>query len=240
MKSALKIALVGDYDETITAHSCIPKALSLSAESLNAAVQPVWVPTTEIKKLSQSDRSEFDGIWCVPGSPYQDRAAVLELIRYARTSATPYLGTCGGYQHAILEFAINELGYKDADLEEENPKASMPLISALSCRLTDESRKISISKDSKLHLFLEQSELSEEYRCGFGMNPRYKSLFDQSSLRFVAFNEEKIPQAFEVTSHPFFIGTAFQPERSARRDVAHPLVSAFVRAMHLASLNEKS
>lgn len=227
----LKVALVGDYDLAITSHRCIPKALQISAENLNVQVEPIWLGTSEFDKYGSDWIADFDGVWCVPGSPYKNRLAAIEAIRLARTNNVPYLGTCGGYQHAILEFAINRLGYKDADLQEENPTASMPLISALSCRLTDEKRAIRILPSSKLSTAIGKSSLEEEYRCGFGMNPNYAHLFKESDLQFVAFNEEQIPQAFELTNHPFFVGTAFQPERSSRDGINHPLISTFVSKM---------
>lgn len=230
MKSIIKVALVGDFDATITAHNCIPEALKISANIQAITAHAIWISTTDLKNLGEKI-SEFDGVWCVPGSPYKNRAAVLDLIKHARTTGIPYLGTCGGYQHAILEYAQNVLGYTHAELEEENPTANMPLISALSCRLVDEDQKITIEKNSKLHSILESNEIYEEYRCGFGMNPKYMSIFNESSLKFVASNEEKIPQAFELNSHPFFIGTAFQPERSSRQGLNHPLIAAFIQAM---------
>lgn len=230
MKRAVNVGLIGDYDDTITAHQCIPAALKVSADLLGLSVKSEWLPTNRLHELAVSQRDSFNAFWCVPGSPYRDRKAVLDLIRHARTSNIPYLGTCGGYQHAVLEFAIHHLGLKAATLEEEDPKGEMLLISALPCRLVDEQRKISILKNSKLGEILGATEISEEYRCGFGMNPRYSHHFDKGPLSFVAFNEENIPQAFELSGHRFFMGTAFQPERSSRAGKSHPLVEAFLRA----------
>lgn len=230
MKTAVKVGLIGDYDASITAHQCIPAALKISADSLGVTVNPVWLPTEKLHELTESQKDDFDAFWCVPGSPYKDRRAVLGLIRHIRTHDVPYLGTCGGYQHAILEFAIHSLGLTAATLEEEDPQGEMLLISALPCRLVDEKRKISVLKDSKLREVLGTDEISEEYRCGFGMNPRYSHHFNQSPLRYVAFNEENIPQAFELSNHRFFVGTAFQPERSSRTEKSHPLIQAFLQA----------
>jgi CTP synthase (UTP-ammonia lyase) len=230
MKKIVKIGLIGDYNTNILAHSCIPKALKIAASTFGVSVNIEWLPTDNINSLNQNEINKLDGLWCIPGSPYKDRSAVLEMIYSVRTSSIPFLGTCGGYQHAILEFAINELGLISASHEEENPNEKMLLISALPCRLTDEKRRISILKNSKLNSVMGANEIIEEYRCGFGMNSEYSYLFKNSSLKFVAFNEENSPQAVELTNHPFFIGTAFQPERSALINVPHPLVCAFLQA----------
>lgn len=222
-----KIALVGDYDASKTAHACAPTALKLAAAVLHVDIDAVWLETS---LLDETQIDEFSGIWCLPGSPYKNREGVLSLIRTARISKIPFLGTCGGCQHAVLEYAINELKIQNAGLEEEEPGVEVPVISALACRLTDESQKIKLVTDSKLWRAYEQTEISEEYFCGFGINPQYLPLFAKSSLRFVGFNDEMIPQAFELENHPFFVGTAFQPERSAREGKVHPLIAAFVRA----------
>ena len=70
----------------------------------------------------------------------------------------------------------------------------------------------------------------EKYNCGYGMNQRFAYLFEGAPFRFVAFNENDVPQAFELKEHLFFIGTAFQPERSALDGREHALVSSFLSA----------
>lgn len=227
MSTKLKISVLGDYDKSIISHQFIPKAIHLAASALSIEVDTVWIETEEI---SHHQLDEYHGIWCVPGSPYKDRDAILGAINFARRFSIPYLGTCGGYQHAILEFAKNSLGLDEAELQEENPTTSMPLISALSCRLNSARREIHIVKDSQMCKYLVSTKIEEEYQCGFGMNPIYQSLFESSVMKFVAFSEDNIPQAFELSNHPFFVGTAFQPERSARLDKTHPLIEAFLLA----------
>lgn len=230
MKKKLKIGLVGDYDTGILAHTCIPNALAISSKSMGLALEIHWLSTDKIEGLNPSEKKSFNAFWCVPGSPYKDRAAALRIIRFARESSIPYLGTCGGYQHAILEFAINELGLTKACLEEEDPSGEMLLISALPCRLVDEERKITIEEDTHLGRIMGTSVIAEEYRCGFGMNKKYSHHFNEAVLKFVAFNDEGIPQAIELSDHPFFIGTAFQPERSSQKGEDHPLIRAFLQA----------
>ena len=68
----------------------------------------------------------------------------------------------------------------------------------------------------------------EEYNCGFGINPAYLSIFDRGDMKFTGFDMSGDPRILEIISHRFFIGTAFQPERSAFSENAHPLVVAFL------------
>jgi CTP synthase (UTP-ammonia lyase) len=227
MGTKLKIAVLGDYNTNIISHQCIPKALDLAARILSIEAVPVWIETD---KINRHQLDQYDGVWCTPGSPYKDRQAVLDAIRFARASSIPYLGTCGGYQHAILEFAQNSLGLIEAELEEENPNAAIALISALPCRLRSERKSIRVAASSNLCRHLGSNQIEEEYQCGFGMNPLYQTLFEKSDLQFVAFNEDGAPQAFELRGSPFFIGTAFQPERSSRQNTSHPLIAAFLSA----------
>lgn len=99
----LRVALVGDYDPAVIAHQAISRALALAAEACGRPVQPQWLPTESISR--DADLDDFDAIWCVPASPYRSMDGALRAIRYARERGVPFLGTCGGFQHAVLEYA---------------------------------------------------------------------------------------------------------------------------------------
>jgi CTP synthase (UTP-ammonia lyase) len=85
---------------------------------------------------------EFDGIWCVPNSPYAYTDGALWAIEWARTRRVPFLGTCGGFQHALLEFARHVLGRDSAAHAELDPDATFPLIAPLACPLVEKSERI--------------------------------------------------------------------------------------------------
>ena len=70
--------------------------------------------------------ADYDGIWVVPGSPYADKEAVLFAIQTARLRGIPYLGTCGGFQHALIEYGRTALGFADADDVQYDPEAPTP------------------------------------------------------------------------------------------------------------------
>ncbi|WP_171040834.1 CTP synthase C-terminal region-related (seleno)protein [Pseudoalteromonas phenolica] len=224
MHEILKIALIGDFDSQVLAHQAIPKALKLNTSQ---KVEYYWIHSSEVdlKGLSQ-----FHGIWCVPKSPYDNMENVLSVIRFARENKKPFLGTCAGYQHAALEFARNALGYEQAGNAEVNLETPMPLISALVCRLNNEQKGIALKEGCKIRHLYEQSEITEEFNCGFGVNPKYLSLFAESDLLFSSVDHHGDPKSLELQSHPFFIGTAFQPERSALQNKQHPIIKAFLNA----------
>jgi CTP synthase (UTP-ammonia lyase) len=96
------------------------------------ALDPYWISTAE---AAECDLSGFDGIWLTPGSPYASFAGALATARAARENGIPYLGTCGGFQHAIVEYARNVCGVADAHHEEIDPGAGELVIAALECSL---------------------------------------------------------------------------------------------------------
>jgi CTP synthase (UTP-ammonia lyase) len=224
----LHIALVGDYDPTVTAHLAIPKALELSAQFLNINLEHHWLATETITGTNMLE--SFGAIWCVPASPYKNMNGALTAIRYARENAIPFLGTCGGYQHALLEFAHNVLNYQEADHAETNPEATMPLVAPLSCALVETADSVTLKAGSRLAEIYGENKVTEMYRCRYGLNPDYISLFENSGLEISAVDANNEPRAMELTPHPFFIGVGFQPERSSLKNQIHPLVTAFVRA----------
>ncbi len=222
-----KIALVGDYQESITAHQAIPGALQLAADQLSTRVEHTWLDSTDVNVQSLKD---YSGLWCIPGSPYANTENVLQVINYARENDLPFLGTCGGYQHAALEFVRNQLGYAEADNTEVNPGAAMPLISTLVCKLYDEKAAINLLKNSVVEKYYGTTDIEEEYFCGFGVNRNYLNLFENTDMTFSGFDADGDPRTLEIRKNRFFIGTAFQPERSSLTAVVHPLVTAFLSA----------
>lgn len=223
----MKLALIGDYNGSVVAHQAIPLAIQLASEESRVKVEYEWVDTASIPSL---DLTKFDAFWCVPASPYKNKEGALQVIKYARENNIPFLGTCGGYQHAVLEYAQNVLGYSEADTIEENPKTSMPLISSLTCKLYGESGAIQLKDKSQIANIYQASKVTEEYQCGYGVNREYLSIFEGSDLLFSGFDADNDPRSIELAGHPFFISTAFQPERSAFNNQSHPLISAFLRS----------
>lgn len=223
----MKIALVGDYNPDVTAHRAIPAAIEIASNNVGCQASIKWMNSQDIPNF---DLKEFSGFWCVPASPYQQMDNVLGVIAFARRNNIPFLGTCGGYQHAALEFARNELGYVYADNGEVNPGASMPLISTLSCRLSNEDGKVCLNQNSKLFQIYGSEVVRETYNCGFGVNRNYLDIFDGSDMRFTGFDEDGDPRALELGCNNFFIGTAFQPERSAFLGKPHPIIKSFLQA----------
>jgi CTP synthase (UTP-ammonia lyase) len=228
MKS-IRIALVGDHNSEVLAHQAIPKALRLSGDRLGVAVEPVWTHTSTLGP-DVSLLSGFAGIWCIPASPYANTDGALAAIRFARERGRPFLGTCGGFQHAVLEYVRNVLGHSQADHAETSPEAAMPLIARLSCSLVEKRGTITFAEGSRLRAVYGVDQAEEGFNCNYGLNPEYESIFRRGDLQIAARDGSGEVRAVELTGHPFFIATLYQPERAALRGAEHPLVTAFVEA----------
>jgi CTP synthase (UTP-ammonia lyase) len=152
----------------------------------------------------------------------------LAAIQFARESGRPFLGTCGGFQHALVEFARNVLGIDGADHAETNPAASALVVTTLACSLVGAQGDIAFTPGSQLHAIFGGQNSQEGYHCNYGPNPDYRTRFEAGGLRFTGVDAENQIRALELRGHSFFIGTLFQPERSALTGRRHPLIEAFV------------
>ncbi len=221
----IRIALIGDYDANVTAHQAIPKALALATDRADVGWE--WLATEAALHAGLED---YAGFWCVPASPYRSMEGALRVIRFARENHRPFLGTCGGCQHAIVEFARNVLKIRAAGHTEVDPAASEPVIANLACALIDATETLHLVPGTRLHEVYGKDEIRETYRCSYGINSDYLSRLVAGGLRVGVIAPNGEVRAVELPTHPFFFATLFQPERSALAGSQHPLVTAFVAA----------
>ncbi len=226
----IRIALVGDFNPAVTAHQAIPKAIEIAAAEISISVEYDWIATPRFDDGAAPILSGYDGMWCVPASPYESLEGALAAIRFVRENDIAFLGTCGGYQHAILEYARNVLGLANAANAEIDPDAELPLIAPLSCALIDQDAGIDLAAGSLIRAHCGSDHLIEINRCSYGFNRDYAGLLAGQALQIGAWDADGDPRSVELHNHRFFIGTAFQPERSALRGGNHPLITAFIKA----------
>ncbi|HJR27980.1 MAG TPA: CTP synthase [Pseudomonas sp.] len=225
---AIHIALIGDHDPQVTAHQAIPVALGMAAEHSGRDIQFQWLATDRINVDTPLD--DFDGFWCVPASPYRDMDGALRAIRFAREQQRPFLGTCAGFQHAVLEFARNVLGWKDAEHGETSPDATRALLTPLTCALVEAVDSIHLVEGSLIAKAYESADIREGYRCRYGVNPEFERELLTQQLHAVGHDSAGDLRAVELTDHPFFVATLFQPERAALKGLLPPLVKALIEA----------
>jgi CTP synthase (UTP-ammonia lyase) len=235
MSTLLRIAIVGDRDDTIAAHRAIPIALSNAAAALDVHLLADWLPTERI--VDAASVAAFDGFWCAPGSPYRRMDGALAAIAHARTSRLPFLGTCGGFQHAVIEFARHVLHWPDAMHAESDPGVGRPVIAALDCALVEAQGTVSLAPGSRLARAYGGVSAPTIYRCRYGINPEFRAALTGGPLRAVAEDENGDLRGVELDDHPFFVATLWQPERAALDGRRVPIAEAFVAAVRSTAIH---
>jgi len=157
-----------------------------------------------------------------------DRA--LWAINYARENGIACFGTCGGFQHMIIEYARNVLGFKEAGHAEYDPYASSLFITELACSLVGREMELTFASSSQVAKIYGGTSAIEQYYCNFGVNPDYVSLLKSGSLKITGSDSEGEIRVIELPGHPFFLGTLFVPQTRSTAEQPHPLVTAFVKA----------
>lgn len=224
----LHLALIGDYNPDVIAHQAIPVALQQAAEALKLNIQVQWVDTETVTPDTQLHT--FDGFWCVPASPYRDADGALRAIRFAREHRRPFLGTCGGFQHAVLEYARNVLGWADAEHGELAPDAKRAVIAPLSCALVEATDTVRLAPYTRIAEAYGTLDIHEGYRCRYGINPEFAQALLEGDLIPSGHDSAGDLRAVELLDHPFFVATLFQPERAALTGTTPPLALALLQA----------
>ncbi|MEO0828440.1 MAG: CTP synthase [Cyanobacteria bacterium J06635_15] len=222
------IAILGEYKPNFEPHIATTAAITHSSSQLKTEVVGNWVSTEDI---TPSLFEQYSGIWVAPGSPYKNMEKMLWAIQYARENNVPCFGTCGGFQHMILEYARHVLGFQKAESEDNNPYASQLFITQLACSLAGREMQLTFTEGSRISEIYGAQTATEQYYCNFGVNPDYVPLLKQRSLQITGADCEGDVRVIELPSHPFFIGTLFVPQARSTPEVPHPIVTAFLRAV---------
>ncbi|MGZ8158255.1 MAG: CTP synthase C-terminal region-related (seleno)protein [Methylobacter sp.] len=222
------IALLGEYTPTFPPHISTNEAVKRAQNLLNVELTADWLSTEDIgPKLFE----HYSGIWVAPGSPYKNMDKTLWAIRYARENKIPCFGTCGGFQHMVIEYARNVLGFKDAQHAEYDPYASSLFISELSCSLAGREMQLDFVPGSQVEAIYGSLSAKEQYYCNFGVNPDCIDELKQGPLNISGSDAEGEIRVIEHPDHPFFIGTLFVPQSRPTSLKPHPLVTAFLAAV---------
>ena len=226
-----RIALIGDYNPEVTAHRAIPLALAAAAKDTCVELAWEWVETKSIGPDIEACLHGYDGIWCVPASPYVNEPGAMAAIRLARETGRPFLGTCGGFQYAMLEYAEAVWGIANPAHAETDPDAPDPVIAPLECSLVEVTGNVRFVPGTRLARIYGTETATEGYHCRYGLSPMVARRIEQGPLRVAARDHTGEVRGVELEGHPFFFGALFQPERAALRGQTPPLVKAFVQAL---------
>ena len=219
------IALLGDRNLEYLTHRELDAALALFPDDVNAE----WVPTDDPDAAQRIAGS--DGLWVVPGTPYRRDRFVYECIRLTRESNKPFLGTCGGFQYAIVEYARNVLGLDHASHGEESPDSEEQVITRLSCSLVGEEREVTTLPGTKLHAIYGPEPFTGYHYCNFGLAEDYVNQLDGQHSKIAARAPDAGAEGWELPGHDFYIATLFQPQvGSLDGKPLDPLIGEFIKA----------
>jgi CTP synthase (UTP-ammonia lyase) len=226
----VQIGIIGDYNPDFHPHRATDAAIQHAADHLGLTASIEWLPTPLLDQDPASQLRRFDGLWCAPGSPYRSMMGALAGVRFAREQGWPFIGTCGGFQHVILEYARNVLGFADAAHAESDPEASTLFIAALACSLLGKTMHVHIDPAARVYRMYQRPVVEEQYYCQFGLNPRYQSLIYDGGLRVVGVDDDREARIVELPEHPFFVATLFVPPLTSTPEQPHPLIVAYLQA----------
>ncbi|OGV31028.1 MAG: CTP synthase [Lentisphaerae bacterium GWF2_45_14] len=237
----VNIAVVGKYISLRDAYKSIYEALAHGAIANSVKVCIKMIEAEDIEtKAGRELLKDIHGL-LIPGG-FGDRGVngKVQAINYARTNRIPFFGICLGMQCAVIEFARNVLGYKDADSTEFNIKTEHPVID-----LMEEQRNVT-AKGGTMRLgsypcmltpgtisegVYGSEKIDERHRHRYEFNSAFKNDFEKAGLTFAGMSPDgTLVEIVEIKDHPWFAACQFHPEFKSTPLKAHPLFKGFIKA----------
>ena len=235
------VALVGKYIQLHDAYISVVEALKHGGIFSRATVHIKWIDSETVTAENADELfSDVDGI-LVPGG-FGDRGidGKIEAIRYARTHGLPFLGLCLGMQLAIVEFARDVVGLKDAHSVELDPQTTNPVIHIMPDQIGIEdiggtlrlgSYPCVLNKESKAYQLYGTENIDERHRHRYEVNNDYRDQLEEAGMMLSGLSPDgRIVEMVEIPEHPWFIATQAHPELKSRPNRPHPLFRGFVEA----------
>lgn len=242
-KATVKIALVGKYVELQDSYKSILEAFIHAGAANEVAVEVVSVHSEfiEVKKLPKLFK-DISGILVAPGFGERGIEGKIETVKYARENNIPFLGICLGMQMAVIEFARNVLGLKDANSTEMNPNTPHPVISIMEEQKNITNMggtmrlgawKCNLAQNSIVSNIYKEKTILERHRHRYEYNNKYQKDLEQAGLKTTGVNPETgLVEIVEISSHPWFVGVQYHPEYKSTVANPHPLFVGFVKAAY--------
>jgi len=240
-KTEIEIALVGKYVEHHDAYKSIVESF-VHAGALNACkVNIRWIQSDDITSDNVATLlHDISGVLVAPGFGGRGAEGKVEAVRFARENKIPFFGICLGMQCAVIEYARNVCGWKDANSTEFNPDSTHPIIDMM-----HEQKSISVKGGTmrlgSYHCALKpgtkvasaygSNEITERHRHRYEVNNSLRQHLSDAGLIFSGMNPEKdLVEIVEISDHPWFVGVQFHPELKSTVNHPHPLFVHFVKA----------
>ncbi|MEL6720180.1 MAG: CTP synthase [Bacteroidota bacterium] len=241
-KEEISIALVGKYVELPDAYKSIYEAFIHAGTSLNAKVKVDAVHSEELEKKGavEARLKSYDGILVAPGFGDRGIEGKINAVRFARENKIPLFGICLGLQCAVVEFARNVVGLKDAYSTEIHVRTKHPVIDIMqeqksitemggTMRLGAYACKL--EKDSNAHNAYGKKKVMERHRHRYEINNDYLEQLEAAGMKATGRNpKSSLVEIMEIPDHPWFTGVQFHPEYKSTVETPHPLFVSFVEA----------
>jgi CTP synthase len=240
-KDEVKISLVGKYVALHDAYISIVESLKHGGIENYSNVNINWIDSETVTPENVGELlGDSDGI-LVPGG-FGDRGIEGKVLaaQYARENNIPYLGICLGMQIAVIEYARNVLGYKDANSSELNPETTHPVIDLMPEQKDVENLggtmrlglyPCKITEGTLAQDVYESDLIYERHRHRYEFNNFYRKELEEKGLVISGQSpNEKLVEMVEIPTHPWYLGVQFHPEFKSRPNHAHPLFKSFIGA----------
>ena len=250
-QNKIKIGVVGKYFATgnfvlSDVYISVIESLKHASYATNSQLDLYWIDSETFEKDSSrlEDLKQYAGIVVPGGFGSRGVEGIIKAIQFVRENKIPYLGLCYGMQLAVIEFARNVAGLKNAHTTEVNPKTSYPVIDILpeqeavlsqnryggTMRLGSYPAKL--KKDSLAFKAYKNSRISERHRHRYEVNPQFISRLEKAGLVFSATSPDRhLMEIAELPEkkHPFFVASQFHPEFQSNPFHPHPLFLKFIQ-----------
>lgn len=240
-KDVVNIALVGKYTALPDAYKSIVEAFVHAGAVNEVKVKVQYINAETVNDDTAAEiLGGWDGILVAPGFGHRGLEGKIAAVKYARENKVPFMGICLGMQCAVIEFARNVLGYKDANSAEMEVPTEHPVIDLMEEQknVTDKGGTMRlgaypcrVKRDTNLFAAYGQEVIFERHRHRYEFNNKFLADFEQAGMIASGVNPETgLVEAVEIKDHPWFVGAQFHPEYKSTVKRPHPLFVGFVAA----------
>jgi CTP synthase len=246
----INLAMVGKYMELLDAYKSLNEAITHAGLKTRTKVNVTYIDSADVLDKGTSILENMDAILVPGGFGERGVEGKIMTVQYARENKVPYLGICLGLQVAVIEYARNVAGLKDAHSTEFAPSCENPVIALISEWTTSQGKTEFRDEDSDLggtmrlgaqtcvleegsttHDCYGAAEIRERHRHRYEFNNDYLETLSQAGLRLSGKSEDgMLVEVVEVPDHPWFVGCQFHPEFTSTPRDGHPLFTGFIRA----------
>jgi CTP synthase len=192
---------------------------------------------------------EMDGILVAPGFGSRGTEGKIEAVRYAREQSVPFFGICLGLQMAVIEYARDVAGLKDANSTEIDPKSPYPVVDFMpeQRNITDKGATMRLgaypcvlTPGTKAAAAYGTTEISERHRHRYEVNNDFREALTSKGMVISGVSpDRRLVEMIELPNHPYFVGCQFHPEFKSRPQAPHPLFQSFIAAALHQRLGER-